>query len=272
MEMTIEREGAMIVKQVYPELTGSEGLRTIGIGPRSDLVVDKVAPGSAAAEAGLLPGDRIVSVDGTVLSRRDELRQHFQKKTSEPSAVVIRRGTNEFAAALQPRKQTIEGQTLYLIGITWRIETVLIHPPPLAKIGETVYQVYQTLSSLLNRKSDIGVRHMSGIIGIVDNLQQAASVGLIPAFTFLIAINISLAILNLLPIPVLDGGHIVFATLARLRGRPLSPVWMQNAIAVCFAMLLGLIIYVSYNDIRRAIQYRSDERPVPAKSPEQPAK
>jgi regulator of sigma E protease len=72
---------------------------------------------------------------------------------------------------------------------------------------------------------------------------------------------------------VLDGGHVVFATIAKLRGKPLNPVWMQNAVAACFVLLIGLIIYVSYNDIRRLIHYRFDDTPAqpaePEKSPEQ---
>jgi regulator of sigma E protease len=101
-------------------------------------------------------------------------------------------------------------------------------------------------------------------VGIVDNLQQVATFGLIPALAFLIAINVSLAIFNLLPIPVLDGGHVVFATLAKLRGKPLNPVWMQSAVTACFVLLIGLIVYVSYNDIRRLIHYRFEDTPAPA--------
>ena len=267
--ITFERDGATLTRQVFPELTGTEGLRTIGIAPRSDLVVDKITPDSPAALAGLLAGDRILAVDGKILTRRDELRVHFQKKNSEPSSLLFRRNNQEITASLQPRQQTIEGQTLYLIGVTWRIETVTTHPTPFTQIGDAVTQVYQTLSSLLNRQSDIGVRHMSGIVGIVDNLQQVATFGLIPALAFLIAINVSLAIFNLLPIPVLDGGHVVFATIAKLRGKPLNPVWMQNAVAACFVLLISLIIYVSYNDIRRLIHYRFDDTPAQT-APAQP--
>lgn len=262
--ITFEREGQTLTRDVYPELTREEGLRTIGIGPRTDLVIDRVSPDSAAAKAGLLPGDRITAVDGNLLNRRDELREHFQKKHSAPSLLAFLRGETAMTASLQPQQQTIEGQELYLIGVTWRIETVVIHPTPPAQIAEAVRQVYQTLSSLLNRKSDIGVRHMSGIVGIVDNLQQVATFGLLPALSFLIAINVSLAIFNLLPIPVLDGGHVVIATLAKLRGRPLSPVLVNNAVAACFVLLIGLVVYVSYNDIRRLIQYRWEDRSPPA--------
>jgi regulator of sigma E protease len=268
--LTVERDGQTITRDVYPELTGTEGLRTIGIAPRTNLVVDRVNPGSPAEVAGLRPGDRIVGVDGRPLTRREELREHFQKKNTEPSQLLLRRDGQELTATLQPRQQAIEGQNIWLIGVTWRIETETIHPTPFVQIRDAMVQVYDTLASLLNRQSDIGVRHMSGIVGIVDNLQQVATFGLIPALAFLIAINVSLAVFNLLPIPVLDGGHVVFATVAKLRGKPLNPVWMQNTVAACFFLLIGLIVYVSYNDIRRLIQYRFDE-PAPAAAPAPPA-
>jgi regulator of sigma E protease len=114
------------------------------------------------------------------------------------------------------------------------------------------------------------MRHMSGIVGIVDNLQQAASAGLIPMLAFLLVINISLAIFNLLPIPVLDGGHILIATLTKLRGRPPNPIWMQKTVAACFLMLVGLIVYVSYHDIRRAVHNHLDDEPASA-APAKPA-
>jgi len=265
--LTIERNGATLTQTVFPELVGTERLRTIGISPRSDLVVDQVNPGSSAAEAGLKPGDRVLAVDGQTLSRRDELREYFQKKHEQPSLLLLNRGGTELSVSLKPRVQEIDGQKLWLIGVVWRIEMTTIHPTPLAQIGGASRQVYNTLASLFNRHSDIGVRHMSGLVGIVDNLQQAASFGLIPALAFLIAINVSLALANLLPIPVLDGGHIVFATLAKLRGRPIDAALMRNVFTVCFIALVALIIYVSAYDIRRAIQSRSDVLPEPVVTP-----
>lgn len=276
--LTFQRGETTMTRQVYPELTGRESLRTIGIGPHTDLVVEKIAPDSPAAKAGLLPGDRFISIDGKPLSRREELRQHFQKKNAEPSSLVFKRADVTMTTALQPRLQTIEEQKLYLVGITWKFETVLVHRTPIKQIEESCRQIYQTFASLLNRSSDIGVRHMSGIVGIVDNLQQAASAGIIPMLAFLLAINLSLAIFNLLPIPVLDGGHILIATLTKLRGRPPNPLWLQKAVAACFLMLMGLIAYVSYHDIRRVVQNHMDDNsssavPVKAdaKDPKAPA-
>lgn len=274
MTITYERDGRETTVDVYPALTGTEGIRDIGIGPRSNLLVDRVAPDSAAAVAGIVAGDRIVAVDGKPLSRREELREHFQKNNSEPSQLTLRRGDQNVVVSLQPRQQTIDGQKLFLIGVTWRIESVLVHRNPIAQITEAVQQMYKTIASLLNYNSDIRLSHMQSIVGMVDNLQQAASAGIVPTLMLLVLINVALATFNLLPIPILDGGHVVIATITKLRGRPINTVWMQNAVAACFLMLITLFVYVSYHDIRRAIQsHLEDDAPktAPASDGKKPA-
>jgi regulator of sigma E protease len=266
--LTVERAGTTITREVFPELVGTDGIRSIGIGPRfnTNLQIDKVTPGSPADQAGLQPGDRFLALNGKPLETRGELSEYFQKNSQQIATLTYKRGDTVLSARLQPRLEKINGQEVYLIGIAWRFETVLIKKTPLEQFSDAYSQMYQIITSLFNRRSDIGVRHMSGIVGIVDNLQQAASAGVASTLAFLVLINISLATLNLLPIPVLDGGHILFATLAKIRGRPVNPILMQNAVAACFVMLIGLIVYVSYHDIRRAVENHMDSAPPPAKS------
>lgn len=254
--LTIQRNKERLTKQVFPELVSREGLRSIGIGPRHELLVIETTPDSPAKKAGILSGDRILAVDGKPLSRREELAAHLQKKFAEPSVLTLQRGEQELNISVQPQLMNLRGQSRYAIGVGW---TVHIHQDPFTQLAASCRQIYQTLSSLIDPRSDIRVQHMSGMVGIVDGLQQAASAGIVPTFAFLLAINLSLAIFNLLPIPVLDGGHVVIATWTKLRGQPPSALWLQKAVAACFVMLVGLIIYVTFHDIRRKVQESFDD-------------
>jgi regulator of sigma E protease len=284
-QVTVERNGALLTKPVYPELAGNDGLRSIGISPRADLVVDKLLPDLPAAKSGLQSGDAILAVDGIPLGNPSQLKAYFQTKYDTPATLTYKRGGTTGTVSVQPQPETnAKGETVlyaraanlpkdtpnYRIGIQWKFDMVEVHQTPFDQVGRIVRQSYLTILSLINRKSDIGVRHMSGMVGMADNLQQAASVGIIPTLAFLVIINVSLAIFNLLPIPVLDGGHIVIATLTKIRRRAPSPALIQRTFTACFFLLIGLIVYVTYHDIVRVVQNRMDDSPpaAPAKAGE----
>jgi regulator of sigma E protease len=259
--ITFTRGGESRSVDVYPELAGTDAIRTIGIGPRRELIAHEIQPNTPAAQAGLQPGDHILAINGRTLYQMKELISFLQINKDAEVSLTIQRGTENLHVAMKPRLQTVAGNSVYQIGIVWRINTVLVYKTPIEQFGDVFENIGRTFSTLANRNSDIGVRHMSSIVGIVDNLQMAAAAGIAPAFALLIMINLSLAIFNLLPIPVLDGGHVALATYAKLRGRAISPVWVQNSVKVCFLLLISLILYVSYFDIRRVVLSHTREEP-----------
>ena len=111
-----------------------------------------------------------------------------------------------------------------------------------------------TLVALVSQKSDVKVRNMSGPVGIVHGLTAMARYGWIDLVWFLALINVNLAIFNVLPIPVLDGGHMLFATISKITGRPLPRRIMEGAYTACIVMLLSFVIYVSFFDVKRVGQ------------------
>jgi regulator of sigma E protease len=131
----------------------------------------------------------------------------------------------------------------------------------------------RTLASLINPRSDIGISKLSGPIGIGKIYWDASEAGLRYVLWIAILVNVNLAIFNLLPIPVLDGGHMLFATIGRLRGRALPGNFIAATQSVFILLLFTMILYVSVFDVRRiARDVRSDARAEQAaaeqKSPE----
>ncbi len=116
---------------------------------------------------------------------------------------------------------------------------------------------------------------MRGPVGIVHGLTAMARYGWIDLVWFLALINVNLAIFNVLPIPVLDGGHMLFATIAKITGRPLPRKIMESAYTACIVMLLSFVIYVSFYDVKRVGQDmgigQSDEAPAAQSEEAQPA-
>jgi regulator of sigma E protease len=144
---------------------------------------------------------------------------------------------------------------------------VFTHPTPWRQIHEIVLKTYHHLTTLFNVRSDIGFSHMSGPIGIITNFFDLAKEGLPFALWFAVLINVNLAIFNLLPIPVLDGGHILFATIGKLRGRALPVDFIATTQSVFIVLLFSMILYVSFFDVRRIVRDRSDDRPAQTTPP-----
>ena len=109
----------------------------------------------------------------------------------------------------------------------------------------------RTLYALLNTNSDVGLKNMSGPVGIIHGLNIMARQGWVDFIWFLALINVNLAIFNLLPIPVLDGGHMLFATLSKILKRPLPISIMVNLQTAFVSLLLLFIVYVTFFDLRR---------------------
>jgi regulator of sigma E protease len=148
-----------------------------------------------------------------------------------------------------------------------------VHVSPFRQLGDAIGWTYRTLVSLVHPRSDIGLDKMSGPVGIARVLHSAAEVGLRAVFLITLLLNVNLALFNLLPIPVLDGGHMLFATLGRLRGRPLPASLIAGAQSVFMVVLLSLVAYVTvFSDVPRTLrEMRAERAAPPAAAPAAPA-
>jgi regulator of sigma E protease len=196
-----------------------------------------------------------------------QLSDYIESHSAAPVQFTVQRGKDNVTITLPPQK---DASALFKgVGPDTHVE--LVHQNPVTLIRKMLETSFQSLSSVINPRSDVGVANMTGPVGIVKSFWDAANSDypLRVAAWLAVLINISLAVFNLLPIPVLDGGQIVFATIAKIRGRAL-PVDFVNATQSVFVVLLfSLIVYVSYHDISRGIKQgraRAEaEQPAPAK-------
>lgn len=277
---TIERDGKTQDIQVHPQLSGTEQTRKIGIGPAYELIVESVKTETPAAIAGFQKQDRIVSFNGVTILNAQVYFDYLIKNRAAPVAVVIKRGeatqtltlpahsdAEVKLAATSKEKDTVFSD----IGLSLTTDLTTTYPNPFRQIADNATRLFRTFSSLVNRHSDVGISKLSGPAGIARVYYMAAQSDFRYVLWFTIVVNVNLALMNLLPIPVLDGGHILFATIARLRGRALPYEFIATTQSVFMVLLFSMILYVSFFDVRRWTRDSAAERPKqsePAKATE----
>jgi regulator of sigma E protease len=267
---TILRDGQVRDIIVHPLLVGEEKERRVGIAPGFELSVQQVMPGSIAARSGLQVGDILVRLDGQPVLSPYTCQDLLEASAQRPVEVRVRRDGRELTITIPARPRAKSGAG---IGLAVGTGFTLTHPTPFAQIGEQVTMSFRTLWSLVNPHSDIGISKLTGPVGIVRIFHSAAEAGIRPVLMFTILLNMSLAIFNLLPIPVLDGGQMLFATIGRLRGRALPVNFILAANSVFIVLLLSMVIYVSIFDVRRLNRDRAETvppAPAPAHAPVKP--
>lgn len=267
---TIERDGQMIDLTVNPLLVGEERERRVGIAPAVELVVQEVVPGSIAEKVGFKAADKILAVDGMPTLSAATYFEQMENSASREVAVKVERGTSEIELTL-PSRADAESATDFGLMLIRGFQ--LTHPSPVAQISDHVVKTFQTIWSLIHPNSDVGLSKVSGPVGIVRIFHSAAEAGIRISLIFAILVNVNLAIFNLLPLPILDGGQMLFATIGKLRGRPLPPNFIVAAQSTFGILLLAMVLYVSVFDVRRwARDARADRESAPAEKAATPAK
>jgi regulator of sigma E protease len=255
--------------EVNPVLVevGIDQMRTIGVSPGSELFVSDVIKGFPAAEAGMQVGDILTELDGQPLESSAFLSLYLRNHKGGPINITLKRDEQTMVLPVEPRM--VEGRSQPLFGFQYyyagKIEHV--HRNPVEQLSIMVNNMRQTLYALIHTNSDVKVKNMSGPVGIVHGLSKMARYGVIDLIWFLALINVNLAVFNLLPIPVLDGGHMFFATVSKIIGRPLPRKFMENLQVGFVILLLSFVVYVSFFDIKRVGFDIRDDQIAPSESP-----
>jgi regulator of sigma E protease len=228
-------------------------------------LVGAVEPDSPAAQAGIQKGDRIVAVDGQAVTAWDDLSSAIKQSGGQPLALRVQRSGEEMAMTVQPRKREVKNifgelKEDWMIGIGSQV-SIEKGDPGLA-VSKAFIQTYEysklTLIGLYKMITrEVSPRNLGGPILIAQMAGQQAQEGIGSFLAFLAVLSINLGVLNLLPVPVLDGGHLFFFAVEAIIGRPVSLKYREKAQQVGIFLLLLLMIFAFANDI-----FRLFEKPV----------
>jgi regulator of sigma E protease len=243
-----------------------KALRQVGIVPETGWVfATTTLKGSPAEAAGVEEGGRLVSADGKEFTNPDDVVEYIRSKGETPIKFVFERKEEMVEMTIRPRVPIKPEGKNAMLGLSFApglvYENHIVKPSPGEQITDTLKQMWLTITRVISPRSSIGVGHLSGPVGIfklqyrllrMDHPWQRI-------LAFMVLLNINLAILNMLPFPVLDGGHITLATMEALAGRPVRAKILE-AVQIGFAMLLfSVMIFVTSKDIGDGFQPKKEK-------------
>jgi regulator of sigma E protease len=259
MTVTVERPAKAEVEEVeggwlkksWAYISRRPPLRTIGVYPQISPVVGRMLENSPAEAAGLKSGDVLLSINGKNVVRPQDVMS-FPFEAGKTVAMSIKRGDKTIDTEITPRVPEVDGSDPK-IGIGWDPDGIrkLVRENPITQVVNSFNSIVRTLKAVFSPKSDVKAGHLSGPVGIMglyyDLFQHPEGWRLVLWFSVLL--NVNLAILNMLPFPVLDGGHIVMATVEWVSRRPI-PFKVLEVVQTAFVLfLLGFMAFVTLKDV-----------------------
>jgi len=223
--------------------------------------VDVVEPDSPAAAAGFRPGDVVIAIDDQPIKSFIDMQRVVRSHAEQKIAITIERDGKRLTLTAVPTLKELTDA----FGKTHRYGILGIHGPkdrlkvgPIEAIGygaEEAWSIVDETFSYLYRMvtGRESADQLGGPVGIALMSSEAAKLGFDVLMRWIGAISVSIGLLNLFPIPLLDGGHLLFYGLEAVRGRPLSERTLENAFRIGFAIVLMLLVFATYNDIPRVI-------------------
>jgi regulator of sigma E protease len=243
------------------------GLAMVFGKPSTAARVDIVQEGSAAQEAGFQPGDVVLSINGRRIDNFTEMQRIVSMSAGEKLTIVVRRGASEVTLTAVPRMQEVRDPfndvtRRGILGISRSPDPTERMYEPVSPFGALTWGVAETYFVIEGTLTSIGrmfvgresADQVGGPIRIAEVSCQVATIGMAALLHLAAVLSISIGLLNLFPIPLLDGGHLLFYAIEKLRGRPLSDRAQEFGFRIGLAVVLMLMIFATYNDISRYVR------------------
>lgn len=262
LPVTIEHDGKEHTYQLTATVDNAAGMKMLNLDPRDHPVVMEVSSGSVAEKSGLKQNDKITAFAGVPIASRDQFIDLVQHRGGKPSELQVERDGQKLTLNVTPAPDPTT--KIGHIGVAVGSDSTEVYivqkpgPTPWGQVREVVDQTLITLGALLHsHQTGVGPKDMTGPIGIFTILAARLKTDYRLALSFLVLLNINLAIINLFPIPILDGGHIVLAIIEKIRRRPMNVKILEYATTIVLLLLITFYIYVSYFDVKRFSLFRA---------------
>ncbi len=258
LSVKVEREGKQFWVWVTPTLEERSGLGYAGWAEQSEIQIANLTPGMPAEKAGLRRGDVLISVDGRPIRSRYRLQEVIRASGGKPVTIEYAREGRRESVVVHPVYTNLDGTPRWMIGVEPSHRTVVVQLPFPEALRESVRHnlkhatlIFQFLRGIIERR--LSPKSIEGPIGIARLSGEAAREGL-PSFVFLMAVvSLNLAVFNLLPIPVLDGGVILLLLIEMAMRRELSQAVREAVFKLGFVFLMAVVVFVLYNDIAKML-------------------
>jgi regulator of sigma E protease len=252
ISLTFLRDGQTLTTDLRTLSEGRFQVGEIGVQPDSTPVVSSLVKGDVAEKAGLKAGDLLLAVDGQLMTQPSELTTAISRNAGKRTDILVRRNGQELHINVTPQKRGDRG----MIGIFFGQQTKTFKPGPLEAVKLSVQLniefgglIFKTLGGLF--VGTTSPRQLMGPVAIAQLSGESAQAGWMALFTLMASISLNLGLLNLMPIPVLDGGHIAIMALEGIARRDFSAAVKEKMLLAGFVLILLLMVTVIYNDLTR---------------------
>ncbi|HZO56799.1 MAG TPA: RIP metalloprotease RseP [Bryobacteraceae bacterium] len=258
LRVVFDRGGVEKEATLVPEIDKRDGIGTAGWGEQMEIQIGGVQAGMDAERKGLRAGDLLVSINGEPIRSSAKIRETVKKSEGKPVDITFRRDGTNHTVSVVPAQGELEGQKSWMIGVQLEPRFVFVRLGPIEAVRESIKSnikgatlIYQFLHGIIERR--MSPRSLEGPIRMAQISGEAAKEGITSYLSLMAMVSLNLAIFNLLPIPILDGGSILLLLVEMIFRRDLSLQVKETVLKFGFVFLLMVVMFVIYNDIRKVL-------------------